>query len=347
MTISPLDLVRAGRWERATFTTFSLSLSFFEGIVLDALVRAGTREALVLADVEGVATALSERGVRRAGRDYEVEPVAVSGGVFHPKIAVLEGEEGPHILVGSGNLTFGGWGTNLEVVEHLHPSFAPSAVLDVASFFEEVASHPRIVHDAAAKLGTLVDRLRLAARPAASRADIRVIHGLSRPIANQIAEFAEDLGGALRLVVVSPYFDVDGSGIHRLLRTLGLQEALVHVHHALAGPGAGTNGWPWNIAGGVSPIAAHPFQEKATRRLHAKAFEVNCAKGRVIVSGSVNATDAALGPGRNVEACVLRVLREGKHRLGLVAGLGAFSSRWRRRQQSGRKSARRASGCSR
>jgi hypothetical protein len=120
--LSPLSLVATHPWRRAVFTTYALSLSFFEAVLLDALVRGGAREALILADVEGIRMALSEQGARRVGKDYDVEPLAVRGGVFHPKISVLTADDECHLLVGSGNLTFGGWGGNFENIEHLHPS---------------------------------------------------------------------------------------------------------------------------------------------------------------------------------------------------------------------------------
>src|SRR5437016_5916151 len=63
----------------------------------------------------GVRASLSEQGATRVGKDYEVEPVHVNGGVFHPKISVLAADNDCHLLVGSGNLTFGGWGGNFEV----------------------------------------------------------------------------------------------------------------------------------------------------------------------------------------------------------------------------------------
>jgi hypothetical protein len=115
--VDPLNLVSAYPWHRAVFTTYALSLSFFEAIVLDALVRGGGRESLILADVQGVRASLSEQGAHRVGKDYEVEPVSVTGGVFHPKISVFAAEEECHLLVGSGNLTFGGWGGHCEVLE--------------------------------------------------------------------------------------------------------------------------------------------------------------------------------------------------------------------------------------
>ena len=55
---------------------------------------------------------------------YEIEPVSVEGGCFHPKILLLANKDDVHLVVGSGNLTFSGWGRNLECFEHLHPSFA-------------------------------------------------------------------------------------------------------------------------------------------------------------------------------------------------------------------------------
>jgi hypothetical protein len=46
VTLAPLDLMSAHPWAPAAFTTYALSLSFFEAVLLDALVRGGGREAL-------------------------------------------------------------------------------------------------------------------------------------------------------------------------------------------------------------------------------------------------------------------------------------------------------------
>ena len=72
MSLAPLDLVAAHPWRRAVFTTYALSLSFFEAVVLDALVRGGGRESLILADVHGVRGSLSEQGAQRVGKDVSV-----------------------------------------------------------------------------------------------------------------------------------------------------------------------------------------------------------------------------------------------------------------------------------
>ena len=153
MGLTPVDLVEAHPWQRVAFTTYALSLSFFEAVILDALVRGGgSSQALVLADVDGVRASISEQGAHLVGKDYEVEPVAVTNGVFHPKVSVFISADECHVLVGSGNLTFGGWGGNCEVLEHLHTSFAADAIADTADFFERICENTSVRHGAAAHL---------------------------------------------------------------------------------------------------------------------------------------------------------------------------------------------------
>lgn len=58
--ISALEIIRAGQWRSALFTTYALSLGFFEGAVLPSLQRAGARDITIFSDVEGVAGALTD-----------------------------------------------------------------------------------------------------------------------------------------------------------------------------------------------------------------------------------------------------------------------------------------------
>ena len=106
--MNPLDLAKSAPWNSVLFTTYSLSLSFFEAVVIDALIRGGARNPTILSDPEGVRAGLSELGARLVGRDYELLPVERIGGVFHPKLSVFLNDSDAHLLVGSGNVTFGG-----------------------------------------------------------------------------------------------------------------------------------------------------------------------------------------------------------------------------------------------
>ncbi len=312
--LAPIDLLRAHPWERVLFTTYALSLSFFESVVLDELIRKGSRNTVVLADVEGVRNALSELGARRVGRDYEVEPVAVANGyVFHPKITLLVSDTETHVLVGSGNLTFGGWGGNLEVLDYLHAGFAADALDDMANFFEALSVSTRLTHEAQAHCMRAAADLRRAAALGTRSGRVRFVHSLRRSILKQVAELSNELGGALRLTVASPYWD-RGLALEQLSALLGLHQVHVHAHPAGVVLGTAADNWPRTARVEVEAVTVGLLDEadptESGRRLHAKLYEVVCRRGRLILSGSANATNAALGPNGNVEACVIRIERE-------------------------------------
>jgi hypothetical protein len=309
VSLSPIELISAHPWRRVTFTTYALSLSFFEAVLLDALIRGGGHDRLILADIEGVRASLSEQGATRVGKDYEVEPVHVNDGVFHPKISVLRGDDDCHLLIGSGNLTFGGWGGNFEVLEHLHPSFAADAILDTADFFERLSDTGRIQHGAADHCHAIADELRSAIGAHPRNGDIRLYHSLDGAIAEKVAQAVQDLGGAQRLIVASPFWDT-GAAVDRLCKSIGLDHAYVHAHPGDTVKGTAGANWPARTDIAVKAIRLEVMDEAHLRRLHAKAFEVICKRGRILLSGSANATTAALSAGRNVEASVARIQRE-------------------------------------
>ncbi|WP_340318053.1 phospholipase D-like domain-containing protein [Rhizorhabdus argentea] len=307
--MDPLDLVSAAPWRSAVFTTYALSLSFFEAVVLDRLIRGGGQSALILADPEGVRSGLSEEGARRAGRDYDIEPVACVGGVFHPKMSVFAGIDDAHLLVSSGNLTFGGWGGNLELTEHLHPSFAADAFDDAADFFQLLTLSDRIRTEAGTACQKLADTLRQATRGASRTGNIRLVHSVGGPIADDIARFADELGGARRITIVSPYHDIDGRGLNALAKTLACDDILLHAHPDGTVRGTGSNNWPFDARRARTAVnIANPFAADK-RPLHAKSIEILCRRGRLVISGSANGTLAGLF-GANVEASVLRLQRD-------------------------------------
>jgi hypothetical protein len=309
VSLSPLDLISAHPWRRVTFTTYALSLSFFEAVLLDALIRGGGQDRLILADVEGVRASLSEQGATRVGRDYELEPVHVNDGVFHPKISVLGADGDCHILVGSGNLTFGGWGGNFEILEHLHPSFAADAILDTADFFDRLSDTNRIQHGVADQCHAVADELRSVIGAHPRNGDIRLYHSLDGAIADKLAQAVQDLGGAQRLIVASPFWDT-GAALDRLCKSVGLDHAYVHAHSGDTVKGTAGANWPVRTHIAVKAVQLEVMEEDHPRHLHAKAFEVICKRGRILLSGSANATTAALSAGRNVEASVVRIQRE-------------------------------------
>jgi hypothetical protein len=308
MSLSPLDLIGAHPWKRVAFATYAVSLSFVEAVILDRLVRGGASQALILADVHGVKAALSELGAQRVGKDYELEPVAVEGGVFHPKVSVLADGAECHLLVGSGNLTFNGWGGSCEILEHLHAGFAPEALADAAGFFEALSVTTRVRQSARVQCAAVATDLRKAAGAATKGGGIRFIHNLNASLEEQIAQFADDLGGAKRLAVMAPYYD-GAKAMDSLAKALGLSKLLVHAHKHGCVESMAAQNWPRGGKCEVEAVRLNLLDKMESRRLHAKAFEILCKRGRIVISGSANGTTAALGPGRNVEACVVRLQR--------------------------------------
>jgi hypothetical protein len=262
---------------------------------------------VILSDIDGVRASLSEYGARSAGRLYDIEPVAVEHGCFHPKLVVLVSQTEAHVVIGSGNLTFGGWGSNLECIDHIHAGFAADAVEHVAEFLELLGQTRRVKFAAVKACSTIADQLRAVSAGGVRAGRIRVIHNLQRSLFEQIGEITADLGGARRLVIVSPFYDE--SATHELCTRLNVPNASLHVHEAGTVAGATGLSWPTSHHETTLPVIAEWCEEVHPRLLHAKVFEIVCGKGRIVVSGSANSTTAAWGLDGNVELCVVRLHR--------------------------------------
>lgn len=300
--VHPLDVVRAGHWTRALFGTFALSLGFFEAAPLRALRRGGATDIRILADVSGVAGSLGEAGAREVGRTYGLEAIRVPAGCFHPKFVLLDGADGPRMIVGSGNLTFGGWGRNLELCEVLSPETAPAAFADMAGFLEALATSPRLDFprsEVAASWGAALQRL----PTVGDEAEVRLVHNVDRPISDQLVEMAAAAGGASKLLVASPYFG-DADAVRDLAVRLGIERVQVHVSTSLAVAG---RHYGFEADPAAEPVVISDLDEgRKQRPMHAKLIEIECRDTVLAVTGSVNASGPALSRAGNVELAVVR-----------------------------------------
>jgi len=111
------------------------------------------------------------------------------------------------------------------------------------------------------------------------------------------------------MAVAAPFWD-GGAAIDSLCTALGLSEVSIHAHSGGTVEGTAGSNWPTKAVAVVHPIQLDIMGEDKSRRLHAKVFEVICRRGRLALSGSANATTAALGNRHNVEACIVRIQRE-------------------------------------
>ena len=114
--MNPREFCNIPGYSSALFLTYDFDPIFFERVVLRELWGCGTGDIVVIADPSRIDTSLPRwsHGLVHLGRRYQLVSAAVAG-AFHPKIIIRAGREGVIAWVGSGNVTFGGWGGNREM----------------------------------------------------------------------------------------------------------------------------------------------------------------------------------------------------------------------------------------
>ena len=102
----------------ALILTHNIDFVFVQSVVVPALAKCGSPKLTIFADAECAAQTYQYQSqvLSSLGRRYRVVPVQMQVGFrFHPKALMLSGPDAATLLVGSGNLTFGGWRENGEV----------------------------------------------------------------------------------------------------------------------------------------------------------------------------------------------------------------------------------------
>ncbi len=128
---SLVDSFKPGEIDKALFTSFNFSSNFFERNVLPMLIDSELSDGAEL-DVLQINDALKSIAVTvicdrstnpkpKGNLRYGLFPVGLPNGFFHPKLVMLsgillDGNYGIKLMVGSCNITLSGWGINREVV---------------------------------------------------------------------------------------------------------------------------------------------------------------------------------------------------------------------------------------
>ncbi|WP_146170644.1 hypothetical protein [Cereibacter changlensis] len=297
------EYLQAARWKHVLFTTYALSLSYFESEVLRVLLQQGCNDIWLVCDAQGYRSSLLERYSMRVGQEYRIVPIGLRRGVFHPKCIHLISEDEQLLLIGSGNVTFGGHGRNTEVFEALVPGQHATAFSDFSDFLEALGSQPDIK---IARRDWIDDFARRAAQAAAEGADqsaqpVRLIHPLERTAIQQVGEVAAAIGPCRTVKIISPYHDPDGEAVRALLEAVNADSGAVAVTCE------GTSPFPFSGAAGWSrPVVPKRPKIEGKRFVHAKWLQFDFGNESLILSGSFNATRKSIGTTDNVELGVLR-----------------------------------------
>lgn len=203
-----LEIIASESWKHALFTTYTLSLSYFESEVLRPLIRAGCSDIWIIADAEGYRASLLERRAARVGQEYRLIPAALPHGIFHAKCIYLSGDD-DLLLIGSGNLTFHGHGRNAEVFEALRPEGTAAVFSEFAEFLELITAR----EDIRLPRGEWAEEFAERARSAAARGTdhqpngrtVRLVHSLVEPIVQQLPGLLAPYGACTEALVMSPF----------------------------------------------------------------------------------------------------------------------------------------------
>ena len=295
--MKPRDFCREPGYDRVLLITYDFNPLFFERVVLPDLWVGGSNDVQVIADLGQVNQALPRwvGQVRQLGQRYQLTCASLSG-AFHPKIIVRANSAGAAVWIGSGNITDGGWGSNLEVgtAWRIGPFLADrggwlrSILTEIGAWLPKVADanvHRRIVD--APWLNVDGD----AAVPPI------LITQPNRSIGEQLLERWKGRRFD-KAVIATGSSDDRGAVLNWFHTQFGVSHATVLLDPSMASFD------PVKLAG--LPIQVELVKPKEARTVHAKLYWLEGPDGCAAVMGSANCSSAAwlISPadGGNVEA---------------------------------------------
>lgn len=300
--------------KRALFTSYTYSSVWFEAAPYPLLHKGDCEQITVMLDAREARQSVDNTMSRFGGSRYRVISTTPTkegkgGGIFHPKIAYLESDDGDVFVVSSANLTTQGQSRSLEVVDAVRASTDPMVFGEIADFLELLPARLNLLtsedEEILARFArrARAQRDQYAANAVGSQA-VWLVTTLTEAAGPQFVDLArQHLAGSKSLTVLSPYFDKDVGAVVRLRDKLGVK----HVRYGLARKNDELIA-PFleDIPKGSKP---DQFVEPpdSDRVLHAKWFEVVAVNGEALVmTGSVNATQQSLWNTNNIEVSLVR-----------------------------------------
>ena len=296
--------------------TFGIDFDAYESIVLPRLRGAGCRNNIVIPDSRMLTHALDDAPdlPKHAGQLYTVNGASAQG-VFHPKLFLQFGRRGGRLIVSSANLTASGLAGNLELVGVLACEEAETGEQQLVA--QAWAYVSRLIDDR--QQGTTgqknwmlartpwLQRTTLTSGPV-SLADRTIAALLTTDGPTSIGvRFAEMVREPVtRLIVISPYWDMDLAALKMLVGRLNPTEISI-----LLDPDCKV--FPKHALGGLPPLRLYSAEDfRKGRFIHAKAVIAQTANADHVLIGSANCTKHALGADdfspTNEEVCLYRRL---------------------------------------
>lgn len=312
MQTSLLKIIQQCKPQKALFSTFTFSVSWFESFALPELIRNGCEEITLLVDFRQLRKSTQEALSWYVGCKYRIVPVVVpEPGVFHPKITYFINDTlGDTLVVSSGNLTHAGQGGNLESFDVVRPAKDPHVFSEVAEFLTKLKNEFEFSAVNAEVLAQYAQRASEAfasvESPDALPRSCWLVHSLDKTPSVQLLALAkQELKNPVGLTVLAPYHAPSGAPVFRLAKALDVEAAIrigISGSALIAPFDENTLVLPDTVRYVIADTD-HNY-----RFAHAKCFEVIGEDAVLVMSGSVNATVRSLETRENVEVSLVRKL---------------------------------------
>ncbi|MFZ0735327.1 MAG: hypothetical protein WAM79_23625, partial [Candidatus Sulfotelmatobacter sp.] len=299
--MNPRLFCREPGYERAVLLTYDFDALFFERIILRDLWAGGTTDIQVIADLGRVTEAVTRwvGQARMLGRHYQLTCATLKG-AFHPKMIARFGLKGFAVWIGSGNITYGGWGSNLEVGTGWR---VDEESADGAGWLGEILaqlSEWLPVNEGRTTCQRIIDTPWLANAMGTSTNRPVLISRKGAPIGEQL--ISRWRGRRFdRVILVTGSTDEHGALLSWFQKQFGVSRATVLLDPATASFN------PVTVA--ALPLKTRFIALNEARRVHAKFFWFEGADGTAAVSGSANCSSNAWlrGPeaGGNIETVLV------------------------------------------
>lgn len=299
--LSELDemLTQGKQFRSAVLLTYSLNLQFFEQLVQPRLDALGCAHVLIISDAFGYQESIDRNlhQLNGVGRRYMCAALHSNRrGVLHSKLLMLASEKQGWMIIGSGNLTFHGYGQNLELFDQFIFEQTEDETYDsddaypfqvVWQLVEKL--QPTMSTTTQAHVGRIRQSASWLSRTPRPRLGIAVWHSYDGPLLDRLRR----LTSVDEIQLIAPF--IDTSIVEQLLYHFAPKKLLLSVNAAHPNVDARQISKVCKLTDCEFQLLAIEAADAAsTRGLHAKALVGIHKSGSWCVSGSANMTRPAL-----------------------------------------------------
>jgi HKD family nuclease len=291
----------------AILSTFQLDADFFEQRLLHCPALVKARRILIFMDAgQWLCMLRQDVRARLLNRRYLVVPVRPSRGVFHPKVNLQVSEQGGHVQCGSNNLTRSGCSSNLELLNSFSFNLEGDGRETIYIVQEAYKFFKRACDDAEEETGRIarqwLEELAetapwiAAPLPQDDHRNVRFMHTYEGSLWDRLTIILDD-SPPEKLMVISPFYDMDGEMVKRVHRHWPKCKIELIVQQKY------TN-LPVSLLKKFRSKVVLSELRNSSRRLHAKLMAWESKNGTGCLVGSANFTTAAYDA-KNIETCLL------------------------------------------